>query len=228
MKRLFISFEGLEGGGKTTVIHSIANRLQDESYPIVTTREPGGPESAERIREKLFAIVAGLLSSSHIDSDTIPDSYISLWFAAQALNVREVIKPALDQESIVLCDRFSDAPLAFFWYGARRNLEEITRLNEESTQGIIPDITLFFDVPLEIGLRRKGFINKPGQRDLYNAKTISYYRRVEQGYRLLYLSDRSNRWRRVNATKSLEELTQKTQTIVLKGIREKQMVKSRH
>lgn len=218
MKGLFITFEGLEGGGKTTVLKMVTRQLKELDYPVVETREPGGTEFSERAREQLFAIVGELLATSYIGPDTLPESYISLWFQAQASTVSEVIKPSLENGNIVLCDRFSDTPLAFFWYGAKRNLDEILRLNETTTQEILPDMTLWFDLPLELGLTRKGYINNPKQGDFYKERTLDFYREVEKGYHQLFESDNSNRWRRIDATKTVGVVKDEALKETLKGI----------
>ena len=221
MEGLFVTFEGLEGGGKTTVIKLVADQLRHESYPVVSTREPGGTEFSELARTKLFSIVNELLTSSYIGPDTIPDIFFSLWFEAQASTVEEVIKPALEKQKVVLCDRFSDTPLAIFYHGAKRNLDEILYLNEMTTQDILPDVTLWFDLPLELGLTRKGFINKPGQMDLYNEQTVDFYREIERGYRQLFNSDDLNKWKRIDATKTVDVVKKEAMKEILEAIRAK-------
>lgn len=214
---LIITFEGLEGGGKTTTMKRIAEKFRANGYPIVETREPGGTEFAERVREQLFGVIQELLTTSHIGPNTLPESYIELWFQAQASTVEEVIRPALEDGKIVLCDRFTDTALAFFGYGGKRSIEEIIKLNKLTTQGLVPDLTILFDVPLEMGLRRKGFIaNEPGE-SLYNAQTMAFYREVERGYLLLFQNN--HRWRRIDATRGFAEVESAVWQIALEGSR---------
>lgn len=214
---LFITFEGLEGGGKTTAMKRIAEKFRANGYSVVETREPGGTELGEKIREELFGTVQKLLATSHIGPDTLPESYIDLWFQAQASTVEKAIKPALEEGKIVLCDRFADTALAFFGYGARRNIEEIIKLNKLTAQGLVPDLTILFDLPLEIGLRRKGYItNEPGE-SLYNPETAAFYKEVERGYQLLFQNN--HRWRRIDATKGLAEVESAVWQIALEGSR---------
>lgn len=173
---LFITFEGVEGSGKTTQIQRLKKYLTQIGIPCKVTREPGGCPISERLREIL-------LNPDH--REMVPMSELLLYEAARAQHVKEVIKPFLKKGGVVLCDRFSDATLAYQGYGRRIDLKWIERLNQLSSQGIKPDVTFLLDCPSDVGLKRALNRNrtlKQEKEERFEKEKIQFHRRVRKGY----------------------------------------------
>ncbi|MDX9667678.1 dTMP kinase [Pseudomonas sp. P5_152] len=145
MTGLFITLEGPEGAGKSTNREYLAERLRDAGIEVVLTREPGGTPLAERIREVLLAPVDEVM---HADTELL------LVFAARAQHLAEVIRPALARGAVVLCDRFTDSTYAYQGAGRGLSLERIAALEAFVQGDLRPDLTLVFDLPIEIGMAR--------------------------------------------------------------------------
>ena len=168
-KGIFITFEGCEGCGKSTHSRLLYSYLTGLGYECVITREPGGTGAGEEIRKIL-------LHSNGIDISEVTELF--LFESARAQIVRQIIKPALDKKKIVICDRFSDATMAYQGYGGKVPAKAIKALDEISTGGIKPDLTLVMDIDIATGLcraKRKGY-------DRMEKKAVSYHRRVRAGY----------------------------------------------
>ncbi|MCX5680139.1 MAG: dTMP kinase [Candidatus Omnitrophica bacterium] len=168
-KGFFITFEGCEGCGKSTHSRLLYDYLERLGYGCVITREPGGTRAGEEIRKILL----------HSDGIKISDvTELFLFESARAQIVRQIIRPALDKKRIVICDRFSDATLAYQGYGARIPALTIKALDKVATGGIMPDLTFVLDIDVLTGLgraKRKGY-------DRMEKKALSYHRRVRTGY----------------------------------------------
>jgi dTMP kinase len=143
LMRLFISFEGPEGSGKTTHTELLSEYLSEKGYDINLTREPGGTSLGEQIRELL-------LDPDHEDMDA--RSELFLYLAARAQHVTERIKPALEKGDVVICDRFTDASLVYQGIGRQLGFERVNELNEWATEQLRPDLTFILDVPVDRGL----------------------------------------------------------------------------
>jgi dTMP kinase len=141
----FITFEGIEGCGKTTQIRLLAASLMDAGHDVTLTREPGGCPIADQVR-------AILLDAGN--SAMTPLAELLLYAAARAQHIREVVAPALSRGGIVLCDRFTDATLAYQGYGRQLDLDLIKQLNTMAADGHKPGLTLLIDCPVEVGLQR--------------------------------------------------------------------------
>ncbi len=166
----FISIEGGDGAGKSTQLQIIGDTLHSNNIEFVQTREPGGTPIGEVLRDLL------LKQTEHTLTD---DTELLLMFAARAEHVSSVIKPALEQGKWVVSDRFSDA--SFAYQGARGvDLSRIQGLADWVLQGFVPDLTLFFDLPLEQGLAR---VDKRGKPDRFEKESIAYKARVQEIYR---------------------------------------------
>ena len=166
----FITFEGIEGSGKTTQAHRLAERIPN----ALVTKEPGGTPLADRIRSIL------LDSGSTID----PVAEVFLFAASRRQHVIELIRPALLAGRVVLCDRFADSTLAYQGFGRRIDLDRLRGLNEWATDGLRPDRTILFDLPEEMGLsrarrRNTSQINDEGR---FEAEDLRFHRRVREGY----------------------------------------------
>jgi dTMP kinase len=192
---LFITFEGPEGSGKTTQMHLLAQYLQARGYEPLITREPGGTPIGDRVR-------AILLDPVH--EEMAPSTEFLLFSAARAQHVRQVIAPHLAQDGIVLCDRFADSSLAYQGYGYELDLEAVQSITAFATDGLVPDLSFYLDLPVEVGLRRK----VGGDGDDWNRmeqKGIDYHQRVRAGYLAMTARD-PDRWVVVDATESLSEI----------------------
>jgi dTMP kinase len=176
---MFITFEGIEGSGKSTQLQRLARRIDG----AVITKEPGGTPLADRIRAIL------LDSTAHID----PTAELFLFAASRRQNVVEVIRPALDRGATVLCDRFTDATLAYQGFGRLLNLDQLRTLNGWATDSLVPDLTLLFDLPEEVGLARARSRNAEALHDegRFEAEDLRFHRRVREGYRTLALAEPS-------------------------------------
>ncbi len=165
-----IVLEGVEGAGKTTQIPLLENFLKSNKIPVVTTLEPGGTAVGRRIREVLLD--PSLPSMAALTE-------LLLYNAARAQHVEEVIKPALDAGTYVLCDRFSDSTLAYQGYGRGLDQKVINRLDEIATGGLIPDLTIILDLPINVGLGRNAGAGKIDRMEL---ESMEFHERVKNGF----------------------------------------------
>lgn len=170
MRGRFITVEGGEGAGKSTLMDRIAGWLQDHGQNVIKTREPGGTELAERIRELI-------LSDAH--TTLCDQAELLLLFAARAQHLEELIRPALARGDCVLCDRFTDATWAY--QGGGRNMSSsMIGLLEQMVHGDLqPDLTLLLDLPVEIGLERA---SQRGQADRIEQEPVEFFKRVRAAY----------------------------------------------
>jgi len=193
MSGVLVTFEGTEGCGKSTQSHLLTRHLEALGHTVVQTREPGGVPLGEAIRELLL---------DPANTDMAPTTELLLYEAARAQHVHELIRPALDAGSIVICDRFFDSTTAY--QGAGRQLPEIElqRLHDLATGSLNPDITIFLDIPVEEGLTRAAKVSDP---DRIEQETVSFHRRVRQGFVDL-AAQQPDRIRTVDATASVEDI----------------------
>lgn len=170
MSGLFITLEGPEGAGKSTNRDYLAEHLRGHGLDVLLTREPGGTPLAERIRELLLAP-----SDEKMDADT----ELLLVFAARAQHLAEVIRPALARGTVVLCDRFTDATYAYQGGGRGLSVERIATLEQFVQGGLQPDLTLLFDLPVEVGLSRAA---ARGRLDRFEQEGQGFFEAVRQAY----------------------------------------------
>lgn len=195
MTGLFITLEGPEGAGKSTNREYLAQRLRDHGLDVVLTREPGGTPLAERIRELLLTP-----ADERMDSDT----ELLLVFAARAQHLAQVIRPALSRGAIVLCDRFTDATYAYQGGGRGLSVQRIEQL-EHFVQGEMrPDLTLIFDLPVEVGLSRAA---ARGRLDRFEQEGLGFFEAVRSAY-LKRAGQNLKRYRVVDAGQSLAAVQQ--------------------
>ncbi len=168
-KGIFITFEGPEGCGKSTQSRLLNDHLKRQGRAVVYTREPGGTKLGEAVR-------GVLLNSRHIDISDLAELF--LFEACRSQITSEIIKSALREGKIVICDRFSDATLAYQGYGGRLPLETIMALDRTATGGLKPDLTILLDIDTLTGLKRA----KAKGVDRMESKAIAYHRRVRAGY----------------------------------------------
>ena len=145
MRGKFITFEGPEGGGKSTHVQELAKQLRAEGLTVLVTREPGGTPLAEKIRSLL---------RDELDDPPVTRSEVLLFLAARAQVVSQVIRPALARGEWVLCDRFADSTFAYQGYGRGIDVGLLKNFNDFSTEGLMPDLTILLDVPLEVSRTR--------------------------------------------------------------------------
>ncbi len=190
MTGLFITLEGPEGAGKSTNREYLAQRLRDHGLDVVLTREPGGTPLAESIRELLLAPADEPMNS---------DAELLLVFAARAQHLAQVIRPALERGAVVLCDRFTDATYAYQGGGRGLSTQRIEQL-ESFVQGEMrPDLTLVFDLPVEVGLSRAA---ARGRLDRFEQEGLGFFEAVRNTYLRRAGQDRQ-RYRIVDAGQSL-------------------------
>lgn len=168
MSGLFITFEGIDGAGKSTHIQAVANRLQDAGRDVVMTREPGGTPLAETLRELVL----------HRPMDALTEAL--LIFAARRDHLQQVIEPALQRGAVVLCDRFTDATFAYQGAGRGFDLGVLARLEQWVQQGRQPDLTLWFDLAPEVAAQRLAGARVP---DRFEQQPAEFFGRVNEGYR---------------------------------------------
>ena len=188
---MFISFEGPEGSGKSTVIQAVERYLKNKNESVVLTREPGGVEISEKIRDLI-------LDPSHKEMDARTEAL--LYAASRRQHLIEVIEPALADNKIVLSDRFIDSSLAYQGIGRKIGIEEVMSINQFALDGLMPDLTIFLDVDPTIGMKR---IEKRGYKDRLELEKNGFHDRVYQGY--LQISSRyKDRIKRVDANQDIE------------------------
>ncbi|HEV3156153.1 MAG TPA: dTMP kinase [Candidatus Baltobacteraceae bacterium] len=167
---MFITIEGIEAGGKSTLLTSLAARLSASGIDALVTREPGGTALGQQIRELFLA------RTPHVAIDPLAEVF--LLNAARAQHVREVLRPALGAGRIVLCDRYVDSTIAYQGYGRGVSLETLRVLGNPSTDGLLPDLTLLVDVPIEISFARM----RERESDRIEKEPRAFHERVRQGF----------------------------------------------
>lgn len=179
---MFITFEGLDGCGKTTQIALLAAALRRQGLPVLTTREPGGTKIGDQIRACLHDVNNTAMTAA---------AEILLYSASRAQLVREVIRPALTEGEVVLCDRYADSTLAYQGYGRELDLDDLATITDFATGGLRPDLTIWLKMDVERSLRRR---QAPGEEiNRMDLQTAVFYRRVEAGYHSL-VSAEPERW----------------------------------
>jgi len=204
---LFITFEGVEGSGKTTQILRLKRYLTRKGIPCKVTREPGGCPIGEKVRKIL-------LTPDH--HDMTPMSELLLYEAARAQHVKEVIMPLLKKGVVVLCDRFSDASIAYQGYGRKLDLRLVDSLNHFASQGIKPNITFLLDCPSDVGLKRalrRNRVLKQEKEGRFEREKIQFHHRVRRGY-LSIAKKEPDRMKVIDTRQGEEKVFQKIRRIV--------------
>ncbi len=201
MKGLFITFEGGEGAGKTTLIESLVHSLTSSGYRILKTREPGGTELGEEVRHLLLQERKEKMS---------PFAELALFLASRAQHVREVIFPALTLGYIVLCDRFNDSSIAY--QGIARNLgkEKVAAACHFFSEGLIPDLTFYLDIDPFQGIQR---VKKNRKPDRIEGETLSFHETIREAY-LTLQREQSKRIYLLDATLSKEIVYQEALEVI--------------
>jgi dTMP kinase len=207
-----ITFEGIEGSGKSTQMRLVAQYLIEKNVPLLVTQEPTGTDIGRKIGGILF-------NRGHYYMCAETEAF--LFCAARAQHVREIIIPALNQNRTVLCDRFSDATYAY--QGAARGLnpEFIAVINDYSSMGLKPNLTLLFDLPVETGLKRAtdrdNCLPDSSFSDRFERESLNFHNKVREGY-LDILKSEPARFRLIDATRDVETIQQEVQRHIVEFI----------
>lgn len=202
---VFITLEGPDGSGKSTQAETLANWLRTCGYEVVKTREPGGCEVAERIRELVLGVET-------IGMTDLCEAY--LFAASRSQHVSEVIKPALARGAVVLCERFVDSSAAFQGAGRMLGIEEIYKINAPAVQGCMPDLTVFFDVSPDVALERR---RASTGLDRIESEGVEFMLRVYEGYQII-LKGNINRVEIVDGRGSVEEVAMRAREAVMRRL----------
>lgn len=202
---LFVSFEGGEGAGKTTLINHLHDFLQREGYQVVVTREPGGSRLGYQIRELLL---------HHGKEVKISDkAELFLFLSSRAQHVEEVIQPALSEDKIILCDRFSDSSIAYQGFARGLGMDEVEALCDYSTNGVSPHLTIYLDIDPKIGLKRALKAAKvtgtKGKPDRIEAQKHQFHLLVRKAF-LKLAKKHPNRIKVIDAEKTAQEVFEET------------------
>lgn len=202
MKGIFITFEGGEGSGKTTIIKRLTEELTQKGYSVVCTREPGGSKIAEGIRNII-------LDKENTEMDYMTEAL--LYAASRAQHLSEKVKPALKEGKVVLCDRYLDSSLAYQGYARGLGIDRVYDINLYATEGLLPNLTLFVDIAPSVGLER--IKQNHREEDRLDKEKIDFHERVHSGY--LEVARRfPERIKVVDGEQSVEEVYADVQKII--------------
>lgn len=197
---MFITFEGMEGSGKSTALNRVQQALLDEGHGVLLTREPGGSRLGRTLRSILLDLS---------NDDIVPEAELFLYLADRAQHVGQVIRPALAEGVVVLSDRYADSTVVYQGYGRGLDPERLRELNDMAVGGLWPDLTLVFDLPPEEGLRRAMTRNlREGtsvSEGRFEAEHLAFHARVREGY-LTWAALHPARFRVVDATRTPDEV----------------------
>jgi dTMP kinase len=209
MRGLFITFEGIDGCGKSTQLNLLAQQIKQRGFEVVVTREPGGTPLGEGIRQLLVSDV-----SVHV----APTTELLLYVAARAQHVAELITPSLEAGRIVISDRYTDSTVAFQGYGRGLDAEIIERLNKFATAGLVPDLTIVFDI--DPALARARLDSRPvgGLLGAFDEQHADFHQRMREGY-LRLAKEHPSRIHVVDAGGAVEETHSRVMALVLPLIR---------
>lgn len=212
---LFVVFEGIEGCGKTTQITLLGDFLRKKQFPYLITREPGGTSIGEKIRKILL----------HADNQEIfPLTELLLYTASRVQHLQQIIKPALEKNKVVLCDRFFDATVAYQGYGEGLSLTLIYEVHRLFLNDISPELTILLDCPAELGLNRSKLRikaqGKEKEEGRFEEKELQFHERVRQGY-LHLAEEKPERFHIVNAVQSIASVQQEICLRITEALKEK-------
>jgi dTMP kinase len=197
----FITFEGPEGSGKTTIMQAVADKLQQD-YKIVMTREPGGVKTGEKIRELL------------LDGDAMDERTEALLFAASRReHLVGKVMPALENGNIVLCDRYIDSSLAYQGYARGIGISEVKSINEFAIDNMYPDVTIYLDVSVEVGRQR--IVENQRVQNRLDLESVNFHEKVVEGYKKI-IHNESERFIIIDAEKSIDEVVTDTYNSIIK------------
>lgn len=212
---MFITLEGTEGSGKSSVLGRLKDWLMENGHGVVLTREPGGSRLGRTLRSILLDIS---------NQDLTGEAELFLYLADRAQHVRQVIKPALDEGMLVLCDRYADSTVVYQGYGRGLDPKLLHQFNEVAVQGVWPDLTLLLDIDPEIGLKRamsrnlaEGICNSEGR---FEAESLLFHHRIRDGY-LAWAAVNRHRFAVIDASKTPDEVFEQIKAVVSAKFSEK-------
>jgi len=193
-----VTFEGPEGSGKSTQIQLLHQALKGRGFAVVCTREPGGTPISEQIRAVLHDLKNVGMS---------PEAEVLLYSASRAQHVAQLIRPALERGGVVISDRYAESTLAYQGYGRGLDLDILKTITGFATGGLYPDLVIYLDLDVQLGLQRKLRDQQQGQGEWnrMDQQDIAFHRRVREGYLKMAGQDRE-RWLVIDATRSVEEI----------------------
>ena len=209
MKGLFITFEGCEGSGKTTVVEGVVKYLEERNIKVIKTREPGGIKIAEDIRNVILDV-------NNTKMDKITEAL--LFAASRRQHLVEKVIPYLNEGYVVICDRFLDSSLAYQGHAREIGIDKVYNINLSATDGILPDLTILIDIRPEVGLQRIS-LNNRAQNRLDLAK-LSLHEKVYEGYKIV--EERfKDRLKSVNGEQSKEDVLKDTIQVIDEFLKER-------
>lgn len=205
---MFITFEGIEGTGKTTQITKVKEYFESMGREVFLTLEPGGSRIGKELRKMLL----------HVDNkDIAPTAELFLYLADRAQHIAQVIRPELEAGKVVLCDRFADSTVVYQGYGRGLNTKVLQQLNEVAVDGLWPTLTILLDIDPEIGLKRATLRNieegKAKEEGRFEAEHISFHNRIREGY-LTWAAFNSDRIKIANADATPDEVFESIKSII--------------
>ncbi|NOX21222.1 MAG: dTMP kinase [Nitrospirae bacterium] len=207
MSGFFVSFEGIEGAGKSTVLKEVARELRKRGYQVIETFEPGDTPVGKALRQTLLA-------PEHSKMHYVTEVF--LYFADRAEHVQKVILPALEAEKVVLTDRYSDSTFSYQGYGRGLGLEMLETLNQIATNGLMPDLTILLDLDVKEGLRRNKKLQK---NDRFELETLEFHEKVRRGF--LELAEKNpKRFRIIDASMPLNDVIQEALNHIVTALEE--------
>ncbi|PAV28541.1 dTMP kinase [Virgibacillus profundi] len=210
MNGQFITFEGGEGAGKTSILHSLNKKLSDLGFDVLATREPGGIEIAEKIRKII-------LDPENTEMEKRTEAL--LFAAARRQHLIQKVLPALKAGKIVLCDRFIDSSLAYQGHAQGLGIDEVFTINQFAIKDCMPDLTLFFDIEPKKGLERIS-ANKDRERNRLDMEKVYFHEQVYDGYQIL--ADRfPDRIHTINADQTIEQVEKAVLNYIISFLQKK-------
>lgn len=214
MKGLFITFEGTEGSGKTTIINQIRDCLMNHGYQVIQTREPGGGVIAEQIRNVI-------LNVENTKMDRITEAL--LYAASRRQHLAEIVIPHLENGDIVLCDRYLDSSLAYQGYARGIGIDKVYDINQFATDGILPDLTIYIDVHPQIGLDR--ITKNHRDQNRLDLETKNFHELVYKGYQEV-INRFKDRIVRVNGEQDINKVYENVKEIIFSFLERRHVSKS--
>lgn len=203
MKGVFITAEGGEGAGKTSVLEMLHHQLEQDGFEVLLTREPGGIRISEQIRHVILDV-------NHQEMEKRTEAL--LYAAARRQHLVEKVIPALEAGKIVLCDRFIDSSIAYQGYARGIGMEEVYAINQFAVEGCMPDLTLFFDVAPEIGFERI-HANDAREKNRLDLEELTFHQKVHACYHML-LEKSPERIKRIDAAQKMEQVKEDASALI--------------
>lgn len=207
---LFVTIEGPEGSGKTTIGKKIVEQLMNDGYEVIYTREPGGIEIAEQIRQVILDV-----NNTNMD----PRTEALLYAASRRQHLIEKIVPAIKDNKIIICDRFVDSSLAYQGHARKLGIDNVYEINKFAIDTLMPDLTLLFDIEPKLGLERIN-ANKLREVNRLDLEQLEFHTLVREGF-LIIQNREPQRVKRVDASKTIDEVFNSAYSLIKQAIKEK-------